>query len=57
MTITKVSNGYIVESSPVLHEVYQTLDAVLERLLQHFEGRCPSFTGDKYGKVIIERGE
>jgi hypothetical protein len=52
--IEKVKNGYIV-STWRTKEVLATLDEVLGRLLLHFEGRCESFGGDSYGKVIVER--
>lgn len=52
--IEKVSNGYIIQSD-VNKEVHESLDNVLDHLLSVFEGRSRYFTGDSYGKVIIER--
>lgn len=57
MTIERVWNGYIVECPSLAREVYATLDEVLARALQHFEGRAESFTGASYGRVTIERGK
>jgi hypothetical protein len=58
-TIEKVSNGYIIRTSPgyLQHneKVFHKLEEVFEELLSHFEGRCKSFGGDSYGEIRIIR--
>jgi hypothetical protein len=57
MQIEKVKNGYIVREYSPLDEtrIFRTLDEVFEEMLMEFEGRCDTFGGDSYGKVIVER--
>jgi hypothetical protein len=54
--IERAQNGYMfyggVLSQP---EIFLTLDELFERLLLYYEGRCDSFGGDLFGKVIVER--
>lgn len=54
--IEKVKNGYIVDLDGKV-EVQPDLLNVLQRLLSYFEGRSDHFSGDLYGRVMIDRGE
>ena len=56
VVIMKASNGYVVSVNHS-HEIYSTLDGVLERLLLHYEGLSSHFTEDSFGRVDILRGK
>jgi len=53
--IEKVSNGYLITNKWNCRFIYQTLEEVFEALLLHFEGRASTFSGESYGRVVIER--
>ena len=53
--INRMANGYTFKSGVNQAEVYVTLDEVLSRLLMAMEGRAASFTGNAYGRVVVER--
>lgn len=52
--IEKVQNGFIVKIGGV-KEIAASTEDVLRRLLLHCEGRCESFNGNSYGKVVVYR--
>lgn len=54
--ITQVSNGYIYKVGDDVY-VYSSTESLFERLLLSLEGRANSFTGERYGYVIIQRKE
>jgi len=54
--IGKIHNGYLVDDGWGVRSVYQTLEEVFEDLLLLFEGRASTFSGESYGRVVIERG-
>lgn len=56
MKIERVNNGYIITLSLGAQEVYHSLDEVMTRILGHFEGLSPHFSGSAYGEVKITRG-
>jgi len=57
--IERAANGYIVSLKQTWGEdermVYATLDELFTELLMHLEGRCESFGGGRYGRVVIHR--
>lgn len=54
--IRAAQNGYILKiDSYSTEEVFLSLGDVFNRLLLHYEGLSSTFTGDSYGKVIIDR--
>ena len=55
VTIEQISNGYVVIT--IARRWYApTFEEICSYLLQLFEGRADTFTGDLYGTVQIVRG-
>jgi hypothetical protein len=54
ITIERADNGYIIRSDETL-EVETTLEGIFNRLLSHFEGLSPTYTGEYFGNVVIFR--
>lgn len=55
--IQSAQNGYICTHQNGVVTVYQSFDDVLEYLLLMFEGKCKEFTGESFGRVVVERAE
>lgn len=56
VTIRQVENGYILKGNGT-ELVFLELQELLDHLLRKFEGRSDTFTGELWGRVVIERGE
>jgi hypothetical protein len=56
IVIEKAENGYIVcYGSAHTKMVVTRIDDLFNWMLLHFENRCKSFGGDKYGTVEVHR--
>lgn len=55
ITIGRAWGRFFIKT-PCMETLCPTLDDMLNRLLFMFEGRTRTLDGDRYGKVIIERG-
>jgi len=53
MQIEKCLNGYIMIHADGEKTVSTDIKGVFENILHYFEGKCPSYHGDFYGKVDV----
>lgn len=55
--IEKVENGYIARSIHIggYTTVSNSLEELFNQLLLMFEGLSESFSGNRYGKIVIQR--
>lgn len=53
MQIEKCFNGYIMIYPDGEKKISHDIKGVLENMLHYFEGKCPDYHGDSYGKVDV----
>lgn len=56
LRIEKIENGYLLHGIGVLNKTkcFKTLEELFQEVLFTLEGKSELFTGNSYGKVIIE---
>ena len=54
ITVTKLEGGYVVTDIDGRLCVQPTINSVFDLMLLKFEGRANTFSGDKYGSVVVK---